>query len=337
MSKPYLFLFLTCWHFTALAQGQRESGVAWKDLVAQDMVTVESVSGKTHISSSGPEVRRYTGGVKLRHQGVLLFCDRAIHQVAANSIRAYGHVLIVQEDSVIIKSDSLLYDGVNRQAILSGRVVFQDRRTVLSATHLNYNLLSGIARYTGKGRFVDGRTILTSLEGWYSTRTRQLAAYQQVRLVTPLTTQLADSLRYSPATQLASISPRVRAAGGNIVMAQAHPKETNRRLAKTQPTVTDNAPRQAKLTTVGPTLPTAAETSTAAPIPNDQPSPARFALTTASPSQSPKTLVEQESGGRYTKAIRFIQPPVETARIPVQADTDASDLERVLNRKRQIK
>lgn len=104
----------------------------------------------------------------------MLFCDRAVHQLTTNMINAAGHVLLVQNDSLTLKSDSLVYDSASQQVTLIGHVLLQNGRAVLTTTLLDYDLRTGIAHYSGKGRLADGRFIQTSLDGFYDVRTKQL-------------------------------------------------------------------------------------------------------------------------------------------------------------------
>ena len=51
------------------------------------------------------------GNVKLSHEGVYLDCDSARFYREDNSFDAYGHVKMVQGDTLSLTSDSLFYDG----------------------------------------------------------------------------------------------------------------------------------------------------------------------------------------------------------------------------------
>jgi len=111
----------------------------------------------------------------------MLFCDRAVHQLTTNMINATGHVLLVQNDSLTLKSDSLVYDSASQQVTLIGHVLLQNGQAVLTTTLLDYDLRTGIAHYSGKGRLADGRTIQTSLDGFYDVRTKQLETSQATK------------------------------------------------------------------------------------------------------------------------------------------------------------
>lgn len=166
-----------------------------------------------NVGQPGVSIFKYSGNVKLRHRGVLLFCDQALHQVNVNRIEAIGHVLIVQGDTIIIKADTMVYEGTTRQATLRGRVTFQDRRIILNAALLDYNLATGIAHYATKGRLVDSRNVLTSREGYYDIRSRQIELQHTVRLVSPENTLTADGLLYNTANRVATLVESTRITG----------------------------------------------------------------------------------------------------------------------------
>ncbi|MBO0948242.1 OstA-like protein [Fibrella forsythiae] len=170
MRNPSLFFVLTYLPITALAQHQLPPPPR------ADLIILDMQPGRQVDISSAPGIRRYRGNVRLRQQTMVLFCDRAIHQLATNTVSAAGHVLLVQNDSLTVKGDSLFYDAPTQQAVLTGHVLLQNGRSVLTASQLYYNLLTGTAQYTGKGRLANGRSILTVTDGFYDLHTKQLAA-----------------------------------------------------------------------------------------------------------------------------------------------------------------
>ncbi|MEZ0540768.1 OstA-like protein [Fibrella arboris] len=172
MRNPSILFVLTCLPIAALAQHQPPPPHR------ADLILLDKQSGTQVDSSPSPDVRRYKGNVRLRQQGILLFCDRAVHQLSTNRISAAGHVLLVQNDSLTVKSDSLVYDGNSRQALLLGHVLFQHGQSVLTASQLDYDLRAGTVRYKGKGRLASGRSIQTLSDGLYAISTRQLVASQ---------------------------------------------------------------------------------------------------------------------------------------------------------------
>ncbi|WP_461129018.1 OstA-like protein [Spirosoma aerophilum] len=151
----------------------------------------------------GQVVRKIYNNVRFRQKGVLMFCDLAIQNATTNVIEAYGHVKIIQGDTITVQGDTMFYYGNVKQANLRGRVSLRDRKMTLTTAQLDYDMLSGIAHYPTPGRIVDKENILTSKEGYYDTRTKLFTFRQNVRLVNPKGTLTADSLLYNSISRLA--------------------------------------------------------------------------------------------------------------------------------------
>lgn len=156
------------------------------------------------LNQPGAVVRRLVNHVKLRHNGVLMYCDLAIQNVTTNVIEAYGNVRIIQGDTISIKGDTMFYYGNVRQANLRGRVTMRDRKMTLTTSQLDYDMVSGIAHYPNKGRIVDRENVLTSQEGYYDTRIKQFTFLKKVKLVGPKGTLTNDSLIYNSLSRIAT-------------------------------------------------------------------------------------------------------------------------------------
>ena len=156
------------------------------------------------LSSPGVSIKRVVNNVKFSHKGALLYCDLAIQNSTSNVIEAYGHVRIVQGDTVTVQGDTMYYYGNTRSATVLHRVVLKDRKMTLTTARLDYDMANGLAHYPTKGRIVDKENVLTSDEGYYSTRTKEFTFIRNVRLVNPQTTLIADSLLYNSSTKIAT-------------------------------------------------------------------------------------------------------------------------------------
>lgn len=188
-------MLLVCSYWPAKVLGGPQPATS---LLRRDSIRVDNTSGQTTIRLLGPGVRRYSRAVRLQHQGTVLRCDDAIHQLTTNRVVAHGNVRLTRGDSISISSDSVLYDAANQRVTLLGRVQLRHRQVELTTLRLHYNLLTGLVYYAGESRLADGPNLLTSHKGRYNARTRQLMAYQHVALKTPHTTLRADSLWYTP-------------------------------------------------------------------------------------------------------------------------------------------
>ncbi len=151
---------------------------------------------------NGQDIRRVINNVRFRHKGSILYCDLAIQNVASNVIQAYGHVKVVQGDTITVTGDTLLYYGDTRLAVVSGRkAVLTDKKRTLTSRKLEYDMANGLAYYRVPGRTVDSANVLTSKEGIYNTRSKVFDYYRDVKLVNKDYTLSTDTLIYNSITK----------------------------------------------------------------------------------------------------------------------------------------
>lgn len=171
---------------------------------AGDKVELFHADSLVVLNIPGQAVRKLHNNVRLRHKGVLMYCNLAIQNVTTNVIEAYGNVRLVQGDTITVQGDTMFYYGNNRQANMRGHVIMHDRKMTLTTAKLDYDMLSGIAHYPVPGRIVDKENVLTSREGYYDTRTKLFTFRQDVHLVNPKGNLTADSLLYNSITRIAT-------------------------------------------------------------------------------------------------------------------------------------
>lgn len=109
------------------------------------------------------------GSVRITHDGMVLTCDSAVVYENSNSFLAYGHVHMVQGDSLSLKGDSLYYDGSQEFAQVFDHVIMKHGSMTLYTDILNYDRIDGRGFYDVGGKIVDGKTVLTSQDGEYFT------------------------------------------------------------------------------------------------------------------------------------------------------------------------
>ena len=175
-----------------------------------DKVELFGADSLVVLNVPGEVVRTLYRNVRLRHKGVLLFCNRAVQNVTTNVIEAYGNVRLVQGDTINIRGDTMFYYGNSRQANMRGHVIMHDRKMTLTTRQLDYDMMSGIAHYPTPGRIVDKDNVLTSREGYYDTRSKLFTFRQNVVLVNPKGTLTADSLLYNSITRIATFQGPTR-------------------------------------------------------------------------------------------------------------------------------
>ncbi len=152
-----------------------------------------------------PEAQIVKGKVHFTHAGTSLKCDSAYFYQNTNSMRAMGHVVYNDHDTLTLKCDSAWYDGA--QQILEARrnVVLTNRERVLHTDNLNFDRLENYAYYFDGGNMHDGKNKLSSDWGKYDMETKQAVFYYDVHLQTPSNRVLTDTLYYDYASQVAHV------------------------------------------------------------------------------------------------------------------------------------
>jgi lipopolysaccharide assembly outer membrane protein LptD (OstA) len=138
MRQRYRIFLLFLLMFPAILQAQSQLEVIRADSL--NGVQQELIMRKTLI-----------GRVQLRQGTTLLSCDQAVLNSTTNNVEAYGHVKIVQADTVTILGDTAIYNGDSRQAFITGRVKLDDHTIILTTNKLDYDMNSRMAIYhTGR-------------------------------------------------------------------------------------------------------------------------------------------------------------------------------------------
>lgn len=152
------------------------------------------------------------GDVVFRHGGMWMYCDSAYYYPERNSLDAFGHVRMVQGDTLFVYSDKLFYDGDARYAQLfrgpsESKVRLKDPQGTLRTDTLYYDLNSSIGSYGCGGILEDQQNTLSSIYGQYSTATHDADFFYDVELLNRRDGYrlLSDTLYYNTATGLARI------------------------------------------------------------------------------------------------------------------------------------
>ncbi|MBO9638259.1 MAG: hypothetical protein J7576_08830 [Siphonobacter aquaeclarae] len=187
--QRYILGLLLCLPLWGIAQTPAPGGTAKiVDVDYSDSLWVDKEMGATFLK----------GNVRLRQGNVVLLCHLAKKNDLINVVEAYGNVKILQGDSLTITGDTAMYFGNTRLAKMTGRVVtLNDRTSTLKTRKLDYDMNTRIASYNTGGTLVDKTSTLVSKEGYYNTNTKIFNFYKNVKVNSPETDLVADSLRYS--------------------------------------------------------------------------------------------------------------------------------------------
>lgn len=145
------------------------------------------------------------GHVKLYHDGMYLDCDSARYYKDENSFEAYGHVKMMQGDTLTLTSDTLVYDGPMMQAHAKGRAVLTHRKTRLTTSVIDYDRMEGVGFYPTHGTLYDADNVLDSDFGQYTPALSEAIFKDNVVLVNPKFELKTNELYYYSNTKVARI------------------------------------------------------------------------------------------------------------------------------------
>lgn len=157
------------------------------------------------------EAQFLVGNVSFRHDDVLMYCDSALFYEASNSFDAYGHVKMLQGDTLSLHGDVLFYNGLDQIARVRHNVILKHRNSILYTDSLDYDKLYGMGYFFEGGRLIDQGNELTSDWGEYTPATKEAVFNYNVKLVNPAppkkakTTLVSDTLHYNTGTGIAHI------------------------------------------------------------------------------------------------------------------------------------
>lgn len=162
---------------------------------AEEMEGVKMEDGKT--------LTMFRHNVELQQNKTTIYCDSAYLYKETNSVEAFGHVKILEGDSVTTTGNHLDYDGNTRIAKLRGNVVFTKLETAtLYTDYLDYDRSKQMAYYYNGGKLVDSINVLTSKKGYYDVTTNMASFKKDVVGKNPDYTMTSDSLQYNSRTKV---------------------------------------------------------------------------------------------------------------------------------------
>jgi len=137
------------------------------------------------------------GNAVVKQGNTLISGDSIVVNQLTGIAEVFGNVHINDADSVHTYAQYLKYVGNERMAYLKKNVKLTDGKAVLTTNELEYNIQTGIAKYSKGGKVINGTTVLTSEDAVYYSDTKDVFFKKAVHLVDPKSDIVADSLRYN--------------------------------------------------------------------------------------------------------------------------------------------
>ena len=156
-----------------------------------------------------------TGSVQFEHEGARLYCDSANFFEATNSFEAWGHVRMVQGDTLSLTSDQGYYDGNQQMMEARDNVVLKHRTTTLYTNELYYDRIWSQGYFQNRGHLEDNNTLLFSDWGEYHTDTKMAVFFYDVTMFGDNFRLMTDSLYYDTQVKRAHIIGPSNIISGN--------------------------------------------------------------------------------------------------------------------------
>lgn len=137
-----------------------------------------------------------SGQVRFEHEGMDLWCDRAVLFQDRNWVKAYGNVFIQQGDSVEMSSEYIEYDGNTKLAVSKRNVRLQNTDMTLTTDTLYFDRNLQEAYFNTKGTVKDSATTLKSIEGRYFMQKNKYQFLKEVNITNPEYTVNSAQLDY---------------------------------------------------------------------------------------------------------------------------------------------
>ncbi|WGD33994.1 OstA-like protein [Olleya sp. YS] len=126
------------------------------------------------------------GQVHIYHDGIDMFCDKAIFYGKEDFVEAYGNVNMKQGDTINLTSEYVEYSGKTQLAFASGDVVLTDPQSTITTDTLYFNRAKQESYYKSGGKVVrDSSGTITSRIGRYYMTNKKYRFVDSVKLVNP--------------------------------------------------------------------------------------------------------------------------------------------------------
>ena len=152
-----------------------------------------------------PDAQIVKGHVQFMHKGAKMWCDSAYFYQQTNSFRAFGHVKMVQGDTLSLTCERAYYDGQAQLMEARKNVWLKHRGQTLNTDSLNYDRLYNNAYFFEGGTLTDKNQKLVADWGQYNTQTREAVFYYNVKMIENDRIITTDTLQYNTLTSMAHV------------------------------------------------------------------------------------------------------------------------------------
>ena len=143
-----------------------------------------------------PDALLLQGNVRITHEGVKMFCNKAYYFQKENYIKAFGDVRMVQGDTLFMNSKYAEYNGNVKRAYATGNVEMRSPDMTLATDTLNFDRVSQQAFYSTNGTITNKDNVLKSKSGRYYANEKKFQFLTAVTITNPKYVVKSNHLDY---------------------------------------------------------------------------------------------------------------------------------------------
>ncbi|UGS24914.1 OstA-like protein [Flavobacterium channae] len=138
----------------------------------------------------------FTGNVRIIHNGVKMFCNKAYHFKDENYVKAFGNVQMNQGDTITMNSRYAEYNGDKEFAFATGDVVLRSPESTLTTDTVYFDKKNQQAFYNSYGTIRNKENTLTSKSGRYYVDQKKYKFTTAVTVTNPESTIKTNNLDF---------------------------------------------------------------------------------------------------------------------------------------------
>nr|WP_321222748.1 OstA-like protein [uncultured Psychroserpens sp.] len=189
ITSRYILILLCC--FTAAlsySQQPKKIYIEYSGFTVKDSLKGENIT--TFVRSDQSQIH-------IVHEGVDMWCDKALYYQNEDFIEAYSNVRVKQGDTINMTSNYVEYSGITQLAFAAGDVVLTEPQSTLTTDTLYFDRTKQQAYYNTTGKVVrDSSGTITSQIGRYYMNDSKYRFLKDVILVNPQYTLETNQLDF---------------------------------------------------------------------------------------------------------------------------------------------
>ncbi len=180
-----------------------------------------------------PGATVFTGNVRIIHNGVKMYCNKAYHFKDENYVKAFGNVQMNQGDTITMNSRYAEYNGDKEFAFATGDVVLRSPESTLTTDTVYFDKKNQEAFYNTYGTIRNKENTLRSKSGRYYVNQKKYKFTTAVTVTNPESNIKTNNLDYYENSGHAYVfGPSTITNKGNIIYTENGFYDTTNNIGK---------------------------------------------------------------------------------------------------------